>query len=469
MIFLTPNVSYQVQRNGKIIGTYDERTLRALLNAGTLRVTDSYQVEDGDQQGLLADLLGNRKHRRLILAIIVICFVTLGVEVVLLTSAKPVTESVRLIQAGGQRTTEGEEIQRGYPVLRRSISVSHHQTPQFPFAEVNSRAARGRVSVTALDDQEVPLRVGSGFVTEDGTHVVAALALVQGAAAAQIWFSPEKSIRVKTLIPDADHGLAVFVLNEPKVGYLWARSAPSSGEEVFISGHALQPLPMVAEVFSTPESAKEGFYHLGGALPSSYLGGAVLNSAGQVCGIVTDASEGGLVSLHGVPSAWSQHPAVPLSTLKGIVFSERSSVVVDSAKIQEGQLLLEMRNASATPINHAILFVRYYEMPPKAEEIERLEQRLTALAVETCSLELDDPESERCFQSKLQLRRVTDELEQRRHSVAAALGEARQKVRRTDLLAIDAELPPNLPQQVTLETNAASNWGAVVTVVDSLE
>ena len=64
---------------------------------------------------------------------------------------------------------------------------------------------------------------------------------------------------------------------------------------------------------------------------------------------------------------------------------------------------------------------------------------------------------------------LADELEQRRHSVAAALGEARQKVRRTDLLAIDAELPPNLPQQVTLETNAASNWGAVVTVVDSLE
>ena len=467
-----PQVTYHVHRNEEVIGTYDETTLHALLTSGKLRLTDTYSVKGRADFGSLADLLGRRNQRRVVLVSLAMGLLLVAGVIALLGLAKSRTHQVRMIEAAGSRDEPAEEIHRGYPVLRSTIIASSHPAPQdFPFQKVENRVVRGRVAVLALDRKGLPMGFGSGFVTEDGMHVVSTLPIVKGASEVQIWFDSRTQVPVRNAIQGDGSGLVILELGEPKVGLLWSRAAMKDRQEVFVVGHALQPLPMVAQIQKAGGTDKRPVFKLDGSLPSAYLGSAVVTAVGEVCGIVSRPETGELLTAEDIRDV--QSVGKPRSILTSANHTDHAAVsapiTVDSASILDGELVMQLRNTSRSTINHAVLYVRYHDLPSEAVETDKLERELTSLAVEVCNLELEQPESELCLLKKSQLRQVTAKLETQRQKVSTAMEAARERVYRTDVLAINAMLPPEIPQRVTLATNAASSWGAAVMVLDAEE
>ena len=385
------------------------------------------------------------------------------------TVSKVCQPEVPLQEAGGHRSVQFEETRRGFPVFRSTIVAGNHSTaPEFPVAKVETRVARGRVSILALDDESHPLGFGSGFVTEDGMHVATALPLVKGASAVQIWFDGRPHTLAQDVMVNETLDLAVLGLADPKAGILWSSARISAGVELYVAGHALQPLPIVAQVTGIDHEGK--LFVLDGALPSSFLGAAVVDSSGALCGMITQLETGRFLGSAEFQKHVTEGKPQPIATLEAFDSEPLPKpVTVDSAEIEDGQLVMQMRNTSGTTIHHAVIYVQYHELPAAANELESLQAQVADLAVEVCDLELEQPQSERCVLQKSLLRKVTAQLEAQRRLAAEAMQEARKQVRHTDVLALNAELPHSIPQQVMLTVNAASNWGAVVTVLDAVD
>ena len=464
-------MSYHVQRNGKIIGDYDERTLIALLNAGTLRATDTYRSQSMPQWAPLANLLGTESGRRAKVIGVLLAILGLGLAAAVVGVSSAPRNQPRMMEAGGHRPGLVEEVHRGYPVLRASLSASNHLSPPtFPFQAVDGKASHGRVAVLALDGKDGPQHFGSGFVTEDGRHVVTALSVVKGASVVEIWYGGQRQERAAGVIVDAEAGLAVLVITAPETGLPWSSTAPAEGVELFCASHALVPLPALATVQTSLPQERHVFYKLDRPLAASFLGSAALNAAGEVCAIVTQPETGTLLRGADIRQLLDHHPAVAVSTLASLsADATPSPVVVDSAGLEGGELVVQLRNTGSSTVNHALLHVRYHDLPPEAGETASLERQMAATAMEVSTLEFDAPSSDQYFQKKQELREITARLEAQRQLVATALAPARQRIYRTEVLVVDATLAPGIPQRLTIDTEAASNWGASVTVLDAME
>ncbi len=451
-------MAYQVQRNGKLIGIFDEATVHALLNAGTLRATDTFAMGGGLETAPLASLVKGRVRTRAWLVGGAVLLTITCLVVAAFRGGKNAASFVPMVSAAGRRAETTEEVHRGSPMIKATlVASSHARPPEFPFQRVENRALHGRVAVLALDDKEQPLSFGSGFVMEDGAHVATARSLIEGAAAVQVWFGSQAMSKAADVRLDAAANVAVLGLEETKVGLSWANADASPKQDLFIAGNALQPLPVVVQM---PENF----------LPASYAGAAVLNTTGDVCGMVTRPEEGTLVGGAAIRHLLGQQPPTSLATLAGQPAHRMPApVVVDSAEIEDGELVMQMRNTGAVPATHAVLRVRYHDLPPEAGETASLERQLAATAVELCTLELEDPASDQYLRKKQEMREVTARLEARRQIAAQALKAARLNPCRSEILAIDALLPCGIPQSVTIATQAASNWGAEVVVLDAME
>lgn len=463
-------MSYHVQRNGQTIGDYDERTLLALLNAGTLRTTDTYRAHGMPDAAPLAGLVGTEPDRYGWLSKLLAVFVAIGLVTALIWAGSRTQLPTPMIEASGSRPEPSEEIHRGYPVLHGTlIASSRPALPVFPFQQVEHRAAHGRVAVLALDGKESPMHFGSGFLTQDGLHVVTALPLLKGAGSVEIWFENGQRVSATTVITDADTSLAVLGIAEPRVGLEWSSAAPVEGEELFVAGPSLLPSPLLARAL-TKTSDRKVSYKLGSPLAASFMGAAVLNTASDVCAVITQPETGTLVSAAGIRSVLEKREPGPIGALEGLAAEPAAKpVVVDSAEVEDGELVMQLRNTSGQPVNRALLHIRYYDRPPQADETASLERQLAATAVEVCTLEIEAPTSDLYFHKKQELREVTAKLETLRQLASAALVPARQRLHRTDVVAIEATLPPGLPQRLTIATEAGSAWNAVVTVIDVLE
>lgn len=450
-------MAYHVQRNGRIIGIFDEPTVHALLNAGTLRATDTYVLGGGLETAPLGSLVKGtgRNHAWLAGAALV---AAIGVLLAMFSMGRGEAKFVPMVSAAGRRAGTAEEVHRGSPVVRATIVASSRaRVPEFPFQRVESRAVHGRAAILALDDRGRPTGFGAGFVMEDGGHVATARSLVAGASEVQVWFGGQILGQVTDVRMDETANVAVLGLAEARVGLGWAGGQAMPGQALFIAGNALQPLPMVAQL---PESL----------LPPSYAGAAVLNAAGDVCGMVTLPETGAFASGAVIRGLLGREtPSAPTSLAALPAHRTPPRVVIDSAGIEDGELIMQMRNISAAQVNHVVLQVRYHALPPEADETASLERQLASTAVELCTLELEDPASDQYLRKKQEMREVTARLEARRQLTAQALKSARLNPCRTEILAIDAGLPCGIPQSVTIATQAASNWGAEVVVLDAVE
>ncbi len=161
-------------------------------------------------------------------------------------------------------------------------------------------------------------------------------------------------------------------------------------------------------------------------------------------------------------------PSKPAATLASLplVPTAPQPVVVDSAQVDDGQLIVQLRNTGPVPISKALLHIRYHELPREAGETLELERELASIAAEV-AVEMDEPDSDRCFQKKQQLREITARLESMRRTAAGPLRASRQRVFRVDVLCVEASLPPGLPQRIVIDAQAATNWGAMATVLDA--
>ncbi|MDB6137080.1 MAG: hypothetical protein JWO94_152 [Verrucomicrobiaceae bacterium] len=461
-------MSYHVQRNGKAIGHYDEQTLHALLNAGTLRTTDTYWARGMSSVEPLVGLLGTGSTKsawlpRLLVAVTGVALFTSLVWAIARQQRHP-----PMISADGSRPGPVEEVLKGYPVLVGTLTASFpHALPAFPFQNVENRAKHGRVAVLALDEKQAPLNFGAGFLTQDGIHVVTALPLVSGASSVEIWFENGLRTLAVNVLMDSDAGVAVLGTAQPGVGLDWAGVGPASGEELFVAGTALLTAPLLAHVQALPFDGRHLLYHLDHDLPRAFAGAAVLNASGEVWAVVIQPGAGALMGETGIRALLEKDAPLPISALAGLAaHSPVPAVMVDSAAVEEGELVMQLRNTSGHAVERALLHVRYHELPQDAAETASLERQLAATAVEACTLEIEAPASDRYFQKKQELREVTSRLEASRR---LALNPSRQSVYRTDMVTIETTLPPGLPQRLSIATEAGSNWGAVVTVLEVLE
>mgnify|MGYP000246312763 CR=1 FL=1 len=94
----------------------------------------------------------------------------------------------------------------------------------------------------------------------------------------------------------------------------------------------------------------------------------------------------------------------------------------------------------------------------------RLQERLRSAAVQA-SLAPDDA-ADASLTARQSLREVTERLESALARLRTALPAAQRKIQFHQLLAIECDLPPGLPQSITHDLSAASNWGAVATILD---
>ncbi len=460
-------MSYHVQRNGQAIGDFDERTLLSLLNAGTLRITDTYRARGMRAPEPLASLVGAPSARRAQALRLLAAIASLGMVAAMIGMGIQQTERPRMIEASGARAEPGEEIHRGYPVLHGTLMAGTQPAlPDFPMQRVEQRAMHGRVAVLALDDKGTPVNFGSGFLTQDGLHVATALPLIKGAGSVEIWFENGRRVPATNVILEAETGVALLGIAEAGVGLDWSAAEPAEGEELFVAGPALLPSPVLARW----QQAEPGSYKLATPLAASFLGAAVLDAGGDICAIVSQAETGTLLRSADIRPLLDKHKPEPISALAHLnAEPARLPVVVDSAEIEDGELVMQLRNTSGQAVSRALLHIRYHDRPPQADETASLERQLAATAVEVCTLEIEAPTSDLYLHKKQELRQVTAELEALRRLAPALLAPARQRLHRTDVVAVEATLPPGIPQRLTISAEAGSAWGVEVTVIDVLE
>ncbi len=457
---------YHVQRNGQPIGEHDEQTMLALLNAGALKLTDTYLGRGMAQAEPLASLFGDGLRWRVWTAWFLASALGVLVALSFLVPVQSHQRPPRLIPAGGQRVRAGNEAPpRGVPVIRGSIVGSSH--PAFPFQRVESCASHSRVAVLALDGGEAPIGFGAGFIVGQGDQVVTTLKVVSGASAVELRFANGQCERATGVTVDEETGLAVLRLGHAGIPFAWSENAPWSGQELFIAGNVLSSLPALAQVRSAMPGKKYVCYKLDTGFASSFNGSAVLDAAGDVCAVVAEPESGLILrgaDIRGLLQGRSVQSMGVLAMLPP--HQATSPIAVDSAEIEDGRLMVQLRNTGARSVNQVLLHIRYHELPREAGEVIDLERELAAIAVEASTLEYDEPGSDLYFQRRQQLREVTARLEAARCKAQVALQSARQRVYRTDVLSIEAALPPGLPQRITIEAEAGSRWGAVVTVLD---
>lgn len=466
----------QITRNGVVIGEHDERTLLALLNAGALRLTDAYWHRGMKHPAPLAELLCGgfrrpwRDRMRPWLAVLVLAALLVSA---LWLRASTLVEAVARAQPSevvmaAVDPLAGLEIRRATPVIvgRLAFNVVPRESSDSVSAKAVSHAIYSRAAVLALDAEEKPLAIGSGVVVGDGTRLIAALRTVAGAAAVEVHLADGSVRRPAQALVSAENGTVVFELETGAVPLAWAQEKTPAGAAVSLAGHTLSDEANLTEAKIAESLSRSGAFRLDRKLPSSLDGAAVLDAAGDLAGIVTDAAGGVMMASAAVQKLMQSGIPGGLDALASLPRQvARTGLQAMDAQVQDGSVVVTLLNRTDHVLRHALLHIACYEAPAEAAEVAALQQRLRSAAVQA-SLAPDDA-ADVSLTVRQALREVSERLESARSRLRLALPAAQRRVVRHQLLAIECELTPGLPQAISHEISAGSNWGAMATVLDA--
>lgn len=466
------NRKIQVMRNGIVIGCYDEVTLAALINAGELRLSDTYWQQGMGSPRSLAEWLGQRRSPRP-WPRVALCIGILGALVAGLfgwnhKSAMPASiEPEHALSSQLKTAAPPYEVRRGEATFTGSFDASSDDAPRFPSPAIETLVAHSRVAVLTLDEAMRPRSISSGFVIGDGSRVMCSLTALQGASTVEVRHADGRVERPKRLLWKPDVPAALLVLENKAVPLRIAAQSLSNYEKVFIPGHALSSRQQgwVANVRGQRQRESVLVYQLDHQMPPPAAGSAVVNATGDVAAIVVDAAHGVALRASDVMASLKKTPPQDLSSLGTSTSNPLlPSVEVATTKVSEGSLIASLRNTSGLPIHAALLHVTYFPTPPEADEEQELEARLRKLAVEAS--EFEDPTSDTARANRQALREVNTRLEEVQKRLRTAVESAVQRPARQDFHIVQCELPPGIPQTVALDVNAGTQWSARVIVLD---
>lgn len=464
----------QVTRNGEVIGKHDEPTMLALLNAGALRLSDSYWHPGMDEPVTLADYLCRVDRRswlkppRVWLLLSVPCAVIAAALIMAAKTPHTSSKAAPVHRVVSPPAEEQPEIRRAIPIIRGRFEASARDDGiDYPQHTVERLATHSRVAVLAFDDKQQPLGLASGIVVGDGYQVLTATDAVAGASRVEIHLANGDIVVPKAALIDEE--VTVFTLTRTAVPVRWADEPIITGTAVALLNHPLGEAPgsAVQRVQTIVAGSQRVHYELDSVFAPSTAGSAMLNAAGELVGILVDPANGRVLRAADARLLLQQGKAGPVSALAA---RQRSAIewplTVSEAEIHDGQAVVTLRNQCSETLNRVVLHLRSYALPPESDEVRQLEDKLRYAAVQSGQSDADNtPEA---LASRQVLREVTTRLESARQRLKSALAAAREKPLRSEVQIIECDLAPGSVQRVILEVNAASNWGVDAFVLEAV-
>lgn len=462
----------QVTRDGEIIGKHDEPTMLALLNAGALRLSDTYWHPGMNHPASLADLLCHRKTFpwRQFVPWILFGTAILAVLTALLANASPKTAPSPSSHDSMAASSPAphDEIRRGVPVIRGRLEARTSEDERaFPLPAVSRIAMHSRVAIIAFDDKHHPLHLSSGVVVDDGSVVLASMQAVAGAQRIEIHLADGSIVSPASVLCDED--IAAFKLPKPSVPVRWADGMLALSSPIAVAPHALgnQTRATTARIQRHDAGPVRVHYGIDQSLPVSADGSAVLDSAGDLAGVMVDAMEGRVLRAADARvllakgtfddlSSIAAHPATPHTW----PLSTSESEIVD------GEAFVTLHNQGGETLHRIALHLLCYPTPPEAAAVRELEAKLRYTAVQSGSL--DGETSPEAVAVRQTLREVGVQLDQAQHRLREARALARSQPLRSEIQVIECELPALARQRIALAVNAASHWSVEATVLEAV-
>lgn len=461
---------FQVLRGDAVIGEHDEQTLLALLNAGSLRLSDKCRRDERDSPTSLAEWVCRSSSSRTRWRYLVGATVLTGlIAVIILASRTGENDSSSLVQSAvashpNESSTEGAEIRRGLPVIRGRIEFGGGMS--FPRATVNQLASHSRVTVLGLAASGSPCALASGFAVDDGHTVVTSLNGVAGATSIELHLPDGRVERPANVRIDREARVVIFTLVQSVVALRWASSALDEGSASFIAGHALgvNEDGLVLRVANVLRGERRVHYQFAHALPPSYAGSAVLDHTGDAVGLVIDPDEDRALRsadvIAAINAGTAPEPIASLAAVLGTGVLPRVAVI--ESQVNDGGVVTLLRNETGATVRKALLDITLFAAPPEAKIVQGLEAQLREAAAHAGRIEGADGAN-----ARQRLREITAQLEAARQRLHAALAAAAVSPRvHRELHAVECEWAPSTPCRVALPADAGTGAGVMVTVLE---
>jgi hypothetical protein len=544
-------MKYRIQRHGSLIGEYDETTLRALLAAGAVKLSDDCVA--GDSEDTVAHILygyattalevENLEDQRWSLALLLITTATLAM-LLWFTARSQVTSNLSAITSQpepGYKSVTFVHQDAQSEKLRDALPMTASDVAQIVEASL--------VTVIALNNEERPLCFGSGVVIGDGLEVAIPLATVRGAASVELHFSDGHMEKpMQALLLPACPEVLVFRLKNRGVPLPWPTEASpkTSALDCFLVGSSLCQHPQLVPL--THEASTDRWVGADDAQ------GAVMVSAfGNLVGLAKRNADGTRSCIGDVELSKAQEVGkeITIGSAEWPTIAEQDTaprIAIDDIREDDDELSVKLRNCGTQPLSRVLLRVIFHELPAEEHRTATLEKTMRETAISVSNLEgdvtrvdegaalvmtwlkpldvapsewtaaqtaqlpeasiLDGDEhnplansveavrtsvsshdgprieqavseyqhrvrevlealastrrvvADQWLKQKQKLREITQTLESTRLKGAAAIAEARKRVRKNEDEVLEVDLLPGVPQEFVLATKPVSGWQA---------
>jgi hypothetical protein len=458
----------EIYRNGELLGRYDQSTTMTLLRAGSLRLTDTYRVDQELPPAPLADLWCLRgrgrwhwlqHHHRLILGGVLVASSCL--TAFLLWGASRSNVDAMASPAVAIESLDHGEIRKGLPVAVASLTFrAGIGAEPYPSDAIASIARPSSLSLICYDADGHARSVAGGVVVEDGRRVVTSLPALAGSHRIVLQLPSGETVACTDLLKNEEMSLALLSLRVPLVPLAATKQKLRIGLELEIAAHPLHShaapcLVKVTEVMG----ADRQMFRIDQPLGLSLAGAAILTRQGDLMGIVLDPLAGLALSVH---SFRAGSETFQVQSLKDYSNGwQANPVQVTEAAFVDGQLGLTLKNQSQTDLSRIVLHLRCVNRPQSASELRALELQLNEVAVQLAK-EAGEP-----VLLQQEIRRLSDRIDglraKRDREVLLASTE------REELFEVAVHLPSGRQSRLMLDIMAGSGIEPVVRVIDASE
>jgi hypothetical protein len=449
---------YHVHRAERYLGQHDARTLRTLVNAGVLKLTDVTSTDEACATSTVANCImesGDSFKQRFRLAICVA--LVLGLVGIVYANSEALNPAT------------SETVLPGFlelPLVETPLETVLTAVPQEKAVPV----VRDQVfSLFVISDTGRPVSVGSAVVAHAEHRLLAtSWSLIQGASRLEIRDAQGRKLEgdLHSAKPALD--LALLRVEQPLSSLPTSRLSPALDSRLHLhsaagSGRgAVDPAVVEIETRGTAHC-----YHLDTPLAPARRGSAATDAEGRLLGLVIQGPAQLGVLRWGDVLGFAQEDVTILPATAKLVPAAPTSVQVIETQLRSGELHVSLRSTSALPPRRALLRVRYLEPILLSGSAEELEQDLTAAAVKLATLEASAAEPAALRQAQAELSRISRELEiYRSRHTALASQQHRQEHRSADFWLDLALGTSGQAQAYVLDPQAPALWQPEVLVLD---